>query len=645
MERYIVEAPWELDYERVNIVDTDVLILGGGIAGSWAAISAARQGVKVCVVEQGDILSAGPAGCDHWMFAFDNPCCKISADEAIEWLDDYANGIVHYINFKEGYKSLLDLERMGAKIRDTDDEFKGAQFRDEDTKLLFAYDYDNKHSIRVWGQTFRSALNTTLMKLRVNIYNRIRVTSLLTKIGKIGANVVGATGVNTRTGEFYIFKAKATVLCTGAPDGMRGLWSYTGFRFLPATVMPNYVGAGHAIAWRAGAQLTLMESRGSWAFWGGAPPYTSGNAGNTWYPCTIVDAEGKVIPWVDKDGKKLESFEERVHPSLRGQKLYAGFYFQRELADLPKPLCDTPEFESVVKKGEYVLPLYADLPSMPAHERRAIFGLMVANEGKTWIAYYNLARAGFDPEKDMLQWYGGKVNKLDPSLRFDCSLRWTRGGLVHDWDFKTNLEGLYVAGDIMFGRAYHVGAVVSGRWAGAKAAEYAKKAPEPTIDEWQVDAERERVYAPAKRTEGIDWKELNVGISRIMRVYCGDYINEEMLNIALTWFKELREKEVQQLVARNPHELVRCLETLDVLTIAEIWTLSALARKASSSILEFFRLDYPELDPPEWKKFITLKQKNGEVIIGDLPLRYWLKPPYAPTYKENYERHKPRDAV
>ena len=60
----------------------------------------------------------------------------------------------------------------------------------------------------------------------------------------------------------------------------------------------------HAMAWQAGAELTIMErSKPIQAAALSYPTYGTGNAHNTWYACTIVDANGKEIPWVDKDGK------------------------------------------------------------------------------------------------------------------------------------------------------------------------------------------------------------------------------------------------------------------------------------------------------------------------------------------------------
>lgn len=50
---------------------------------------------------------------------------------------------------REGYDCLLDLESFGGKIRDEDDELKGVQFRDDQSKLMFAYDYHNRFSLRV----------------------------------------------------------------------------------------------------------------------------------------------------------------------------------------------------------------------------------------------------------------------------------------------------------------------------------------------------------------------------------------------------------------------------------------------------------------------------------------------------------------
>jgi len=213
------------------------------------------------------------------------------------------------------------------------------------------------------------------------------------------------------------------------------------------------------------------------------------------------------------------------------------------------------------------------------------------------------------------------------------------GGPVFDWDLRTNLEGLYAAGTTLACGSNHSGSATSGRYAGRKAAAYAMSAREPSIERKQVDVEKVRVYAPIYRRDGMGWKELKAGLCKIMQDYCGESKNEEALRMGLRWLSSLRESEIASAYARNPHELGRTLEAMAQATISEAVIESCLVRKASSKPLDFKRLDYPEIDPPAWNKFITIRQEEGTVKAGELPFNYWLLPPYAPTYEENYRKH------
>jgi len=125
----------------------------------------------------------------------------------------------------------------------------------------------------------------------------------------------------------------------------------------------------------------------------------------------------------------------------------------------------------------------------------------------------------------------------------------------------------------------------------------------------------------------------------MMQDYCGEYKGEDTLKTGLSWLNSIREGEGSNAWARNPHELIRTLECFSRITLGEMIIHASLARKASSSTLDFKRLDYPDLDPPEWEKFVTIRMETGDVKAGKRPCDYWLLPPNAPTYKENYERH------
>lgn len=636
----VLEWPYPLKYEQEQEVTADVLVLGGGIAGCWAAISAAKTGARVVLAEKGATIRSGSggSGVDHWASAAQNPCSKIGPEEltniSIEARNGFENGITQYINCRDSYDTLLELEKMGGKIRDTIDEFKGADFRDEKTKLLFAFDYVNKTVIRVWGANFKPILYKQCKSMGVGIHDRIMITSLLNEGGKSGARITGATGINTRTGEFVIFRSKAVVLCMSYPSRN---WTFSSeLRGLSSKVINN-VGSGHAIAWKAGALFTNMErsQRGVNESGYCYPPNGTGNSANTWFACSIVDAKGKEVPWVDRDGRILKTVSERYTPA-QGQKaimMVPGVSPAGYLYGMPKLI---PDLAKRIHKGEFELPLYADLTSMPEHERKAIWGLMVGNEARTKIpVFQTYTEAGFDPEQDMLQSYymlrGEMFREFAlPQQRVMFS---NVGGVVVDWELKTNIEGLYAAGEQVFSCHGHSGAATSGRYAGRMAAYYSKQAKHALANRDQIKKEKQRVYAPVKRDDGLDWKELNAGLCRVMQNYCGEPKSEELLKLGLLWLQDIEENELPVAYAENPHKLARTLEVMDILTCDRMILHACLARKASSESLSFLRSDYPQMDPPEWHKWITIKQNEGKVEVGDLPIDYW------DSFEENYVKH------
>jgi len=155
--KHTPEWPYPVKYGQAKTIEADVLVIGGGIAGSHAALHAARKGATVAIVDKAPISRSGSggAGVDHWGGAYTNPCSKTTPEEAVERIagrpfgGPYGVGHLRYIAARESWDALLDLEELGLTIRDVDDEFAGADFRDEETKLLFAYDYEDKNCIRV----------------------------------------------------------------------------------------------------------------------------------------------------------------------------------------------------------------------------------------------------------------------------------------------------------------------------------------------------------------------------------------------------------------------------------------------------------------------------------------------------------------
>ncbi len=615
----------------------DVLVLGGGLAGCYAAIAAARRGQSVILVEKGAIERSGSAGTgfDHWESACTNPCSGVTAEEIanayVREQDWYSNGIAHYIECQEGYDRLLDLESFGGKVRDTDDEFAGAAFRDDKTKLMFAYDYKNRFTLRVWGSTFKPALYRELKRLGVTLLEHTEATALLTAMDHGKKRGVGACAMDIHTCRFYVLRAKATVLAMSRPARV---WLFDADQPGLCEFRPfQSIGSGHAMGWRAGIEFTMMEKsvRAEYSAAGRSfPAYGTGNNHNTWYAATMVDARGVEIPYVDRDGNELKSVLDRYLPAP-GQK----FFLKGGVIDNPKYEYRGPEtldFDELIRRG-YQLPFYADLSRMPDEERRVIWGMMVGEEGKTKIPILqNYTARGFDPKKDMLQSYGTgwqSANFLEQERQFFGA----PGGILHDWDLKTNLDGIYAAGDQLYASDCAGFACATGYYAGRKAAAAAASSALLPYDPSDADQEQARLYVPLSVTGGVSWKELNQAIAKAMQNYCGGVRCEALLSEGLDLLNSYETEIVPQLTASNPHELMRVHEVLDILTVAKLVIHASMHRRSSSAPLCFSRSDFPALDPVSDRCHIALHQENGSVIERRVPLDFF------GDLKSNYEAH------
>lgn len=619
--------PYPIRYEQENEIETDVLVVGGGIAGCWAAIAAAREGLKVALVEKGDTVRSGLGGpgCDHWCNAPANPLSNVDPDEWAEHMADrpYCNGIGLQIQCREDWDTLLEMEQMGGRIRDTKDEYVGAEGRDEKSKMMFSPRYTRNHSymldqtmapsfnkegklnyvvVRVWGSTFKPALKKECKRLGVQIFDRVMGTALLNEKGVQGGRVIGAMGFNNRTGEFMVFKAKATVVSTAMGGS---IWmmdtEHCGISTMHGR---NITGDGTVMAWKAGAELTTVERTGVVGIASGLKHKWYSGAGDASYEnVPIVDATGKRVPF------PIQGWEDAgaMVPSMKVEQ----------------------ELREGVKSGKYKLPFYGDFPAMSDVERRATFKLMLGEESTTRVIMDTLNAAGYDESRDLLQAY----RYIEPSFPQQWREPGGGGGVVVDWNLQSTLPGLFIGGTTMFSPEDHSFAASTGRYAGRKAAAYAKEIGAVPVARDQVAKEKARIYAPVKRESGIEWKELHAGIGRAMQYYVGEYKDENLLKMGLWELERIENEFVPMLYALDPHKLMRSLEDISFLEHAKAIIHASLARKASSMALNFQRLDYPEIDPPDWNKFITVKQENGKVKVGELPMTFW------GNMKQQYEAH------
>ena len=622
------EWPYPIKFGEEKELEADVLILGGGIAGCWAAISAARTGAKVVIMEKADVRrsGAGGPGCDHWCNVPGNPCSRVDPDTwalaEMEAGGDFANGIGIQIQCREDWDTLQEMEQMGGKIRDDKDEFLGVEGRDEKTKLMFSPRYSagaglglpegygkpnfnppekrNNMVIRIWGSTFKPALKKECLRLGVNVLDRVMATSLLNEDGVQGKRIVGATGLNVRTGEFVVVKAKATIISAG---GSGNMWfmdmEHGGYSSMYSR---NNSSDGTAMAWRAGAKLTMMEASSPYRIATGLKhKWYTGGGDASYENIPIVDSNGKVLPYATQgwqDGGAMWS--------------------------------DAAKMRAGIQSGEYELPFYADFAGIDPKESNATWNLMLNEESTTKIMVKTMTEGGFDYKRDQIMNYN--------MMEFQGSQQYRepgRGGLMTDWDLKTSLDGLYAAGTATFQPGDHSYAAATGRYAGRKAAAYARSTAAGKVCREQIDREKERVLAPTKRDSGIEWKELHNGLSRVMQYYVGEYKSERTLDLALEEIERIEKYAVPQLYALDPHKLMRSLEDLSLIEHAKIMIRAMKERKLSNPKLSLTRVDYPDSDEEDMKYYLALHQEGGEVKFERIPLRYW------GNMKEQYEAHNP----
>lgn len=647
----VPEWPYEVKYGKEIVVETDVLVVGGGVAGCRAAISARQKGATVAVVDRGFSKRSGEGGVgvDHWHGAVRNPCSKVTpemySEAAMDATDGFTNGLARYIVGMEGWDTLLEAEQMGVQIRDEDDEFEGSIFRDEDTKLLFAYDIIHKHCLRIYGYNIKPCIDKEMRRLGAQVYDRVCVTSLLTEGGKQGARVVGATGISDRTGEFYIFKAKAVVICTGRTRTR--LWN-----FAPELTMSQAMGdlnntaMGHTIGWRAGAEFTMMELNSSMPSGMGYAPYSVGNNNNTFQGAPTTDANGKEVYYAYADGRLVDNEEDIFKPNEEDSFIIGhGISLDNNYKDKYKAKLIEKNLWTKVLEGEYQQPFYNDFTLLGESSRRILFGLMLAHEGKCRVPIYqNLTAWGFDPDKDMLQYPVSNYGEggLDNSSRGanNTPSNWTMGtgGYLVDWRLQTSLPGLFAAGaGPLPGSGCHGESHTTGRYAGRQAAVFAGNNDMVEPDAGQIAKEKERVLAAVNTPGDTGWKEFNYAVSRIMQDYATSYKTETTLDMGIRRMRDLLETEGERMYASNPHELARVIESLSLAELGIAYMQVYKERKTSVPRLDFYRNDYPEYDGSgSWN---PVHQEDGKAVSRFLSVNYHLQEPYAPTLSENYFRY------
>ena len=430
------------------------------------------------------------------------------------------------------------------------------------------YDVKKVHHIGTYvlpmpnGDTVKKALYRQLKRARLLISNRYMATRLLT--GKDG-RIAGAIAVNTRNAEFLVVRAKAVILCMGAA-GRLGLPT-SGYLYGTYENAANS-GDGYAMAYHAGAGLANLECfqinplikdyNGPACAYVAGPfgGYTANNEGMRFIECDY---------W---SGQMMQEFYNELQ-SGKGPV----FLKLNHLADET-----ISEIETILHEVE--------------RPTRGRFQINRGNDYRHGMIEMHISEIGF------------------------CSGHSASGVFVDD-NACTTVPGLYAAGDMAsVPHNYMLGAFTNGAVAGEHAIDFVNDVDFADIDEDFIAAEKERVLAPTKRTDGIPPNQIEYKTRRLVNDYLQPPKVTRKMQLAQDRFAETREVMENEMVARNAHELMRSLEVSSIMDCADMAAFASLFRTESRWGLYHNRADYPERDNENWFCHSLLsKDGDGKMTI------------------------------
>jgi len=553
----------------VNILDTDILVIGGGTAGPMAAIKAKEHNpnLRVLLLEKANVKRSGAISMG--MDGLNNAIIPghASPEQYVREITIANDGIVNQKTVmayaRRSFDMIQELDRWGVRFK-----------KDEAGE----YDVKKVHPVGTYilpmpeGQSIKKILYRQLKKHRVEITNRYMATRLLTENGR----VAGTAAVNTRTGEFLVIRAKAVILCTGAA-GRLGLPA-SGYLF-GTYENPTNAGDGYSMAYHAGAELSGIE-------------------------CfqinpLIKDYNGPACAYVTGPYGGYTA-------NAKGHRFINCDYWSGQMM---------LEFYHELQSGNG--PVFLKLDHLAEETIDEIEEVLHTNERPSRGRFHQ--RRGNDYRSRMVEMHISEIGL--------CSGH-SASGVWVDERARTTVPGLYAAGDLAcVPHNYMLGAFVYGAIAGEDAARYCSANASAGLDEEQIARERDRIGLPSRRNDGIPPSQMEYKLRRMVNDYLQPPKVTRKMEIGLQRFAEIRE-DLSLLVARDPHELMRALEVHAILDCAEMAARASLFREESRWGLYHLRVDYPETDNRNWFVHAQVKKgEDGEMTCFKRPIEPYLVEP------------------
>lgn len=548
---------------KTEKISTDVLIIGGGTAGCYAALTISENSdKKVLICEKAHIkrsgcLAAGVNALNAYIVEGRKP------QDYVDYAKKDADGIVRedlLLTMSEKLNEVTDrLEKLGLVI-----------LKDENGKYVTR----GNRNLKINGENIKPILADAVEKAKnVTVLNRVNIFDYSVKDNKIN----GAFGFGIESGIFYTIEAKAVIIATG---GAAGLYkpNNPGFSRHKMWYPPFNTGAGYAMGIRAGAEMTTFEMR-----------FIALRCKDTIAPTGTL-AQGVGAKQINSLGEVYETkygltTSERVYGTVNENQEGRGPCYLRT--------------EGITaEQDESLLKAYLN---------------MAPSQTIKWIeSGRNPSRQNVEIEGTEPYIVGGHTAS---GYWVDTDRATTIEGLFAGGDVAGGCPQKYVTG-----------ALAEGEIAGLSAVKYidSKESFEKISDKDTNYHLRETEKYLTDRHSLYTTEQLEEAMQTVMDSYAGGIktnyrFNKKQLDIADCKIRQL-ETLTDDLYAEDFQELMYICELKERLTVCKSVIAHLRARKETRWHSFAENLDYPEKDDRNFNKYVNSRLENGEIkiIIRDL---------------------------
>lgn len=552
---------------RNNITECDVLVIGGGLAGCWAAMKAREITDKVVLVDKGRVGSNGSS-----VIAGASVCCPTEEEDLLLWMKEIVDR-GEYLNdqdwipilLQEQIKRIKELDSWGVPVPK---DGKGNYIR------VVSPGREHIRTVSIDSVKLMQILRQRALEQGVIIHDGMMITELLSADGKQPTNsrIAGAVGFTIHTGEARIYKAKATILATGLAGQL------------------NITGDGIAQAFRSGAEITGIEFARLWSGWVVFKKYFA------LHPSIFLLAPS-------------------VLANREGEKFMEQYPRRYKIEDLAAAIVR----EGVGGKG----PLQANMSSFPSEGLKKLRQLTIHD-----ARMRALEREGINITQQRLELnlYSGNM-----SLESNCGVRnniYCETNLAGLY-VAGQIGGYPAIGTYsMLSNLATAMCCVTGYRAGEYAAKFALENSILEIDTDQAKAFLDSSLQPLRCKGGLSIDELkNMVQEALSPAEICLFKHKETINKVLSLMKEWN-RLLDRLEAKDVHELVKVNGFKNHMQCLELSFISGLVREESRGI--HLRADFPYRDDINWLKWIVLRKEDRGLTMSFIPVpiyRYPIKPP------------------